>query len=440
MPISKEENRSRVKASREALIARIGIDVYRQQENQKRKLRRERQRARSAPSVAPTPAPAPVRAPVYTSVPIRVRTNNIPFTPTTVALERSVAVNVSRVPPKVRLEKTVPISIPTLEEKHEQKEEKEQKTQDDACETLFEKVYQAKVKYYDNMLIPKTIKKDSVAQQFKKITNLYKKMFQSSIDCNNLDFLKNTKKVIDFINKHYKTANSRNSQVQAIASILQVLPEYKDEYMFYSKFSTDERQKITKEAEKNLTTAKESENILAWGDLKNLHKKKEMTPEHRALISLYTMIPPRRLEYQALTITDTEVNHNDNLNYLVVKHGIPTKLIFNKYKTKQTYNVQEFDIKKDLASVLKPYITDKKPGDLVFSTKNNKQIKNFGEYLTNIFKKYTGKNITVNLIRHSFVSDFLKKNKSIANRKKISTMMAHSIDQQSFYNRIDLKS
>ena len=271
MPISKEENKARVKASREALIARIGIDAYRQQENQKRKLRRERQRARSAPSVAPTPAPAPVRAPVYTSVPIKVRTNNIPFTPPTVALERSVAVNVSRVPPKVRLEKTVPISIPTLEEKHEQKEEKEQKTQDDACETLFEKVYQAKVKYYDNMLIPKTIKKDSVAQQFKKITNLYKKMFQSSIDCNNLDFLKNTKKVIDFINKHYKTANSRNSQVQAIASILQVLPEYKDEYMFYSKFSTDERQKITKEAEKNLTTAKESENILAWGDLKNLH-------------------------------------------------------------------------------------------------------------------------------------------------------------------------
>ena len=89
-------------------------------------------------------------------------------------------------------------------------------------------------------------------------------MFQSSIDCNNLDFLKNTKKVIDFINKHYKTATSRNSQVQAIASILQVLPEYKDEYTFYSKFSTKERQKITKKAEDNLITDKESPNILAW--------------------------------------------------------------------------------------------------------------------------------------------------------------------------------
>ena len=112
--------------------------------------------------------------------------------------------------------------------------------------------------------------------------------------------------------------------------------------------------------------------------------------------------------------------------------------MFNKYKTKQTYGVQEFDINKDLADVLKPYIKDKKPGDPVFSTKNNKHIKNFSEFVNNIFKKHTGKNISVNLIRHSFISDFLKKNKSIEARKKISTQMSHSLLTQSYYNRIDL--
>ena len=142
---------------------------------------------------------------------------------------------------------------------------------------------------------------------------------------------------------------------------------------------------------------------------------------------------------QFLTITDTEVNPNNNLNYLVVKRGIPTKLIFNEYKTKQIYGIQSFDIERNLADVLKPYIKDKKPGDPVFNTKNNKHIKNFSEYLTNIFKKYTGKAITVNLIRHAFVSDFLKKNTSIADRKAISTKMSHSITTQGFYNRIDLE-
>ena len=58
-----------------------------------------------------------------------------------------------------------------------------------------------------------------------------------------------------------------------------------------------------------------------------------MIPEHRALIALYTLIPPRRIQdMQLLTITNTEVNTNPNLNYLVVKRGIPTKLIFNEYK------------------------------------------------------------------------------------------------------------
>ena len=88
--------------------------------------------------------------------------------------------------------------------------------------------------------------------------------------------------------------------------------------------------------------------------------------------------------------------------------------------------------------MLKPYIKDKKPGDPVFNTKNNKHIKNFSEFVNNIFKKQTGKNISVNLIRHAFISDYLKKNKSLADRKAISDKMAHSVAVQSFYNRIDL--
>ena len=416
MPIDNATNRARVKASREALIARIGKDEYLRQENEKRKARRTRQRARTA-------VPAPVA---------------VPFTPPTVAIERSVPINVPFTPPTVKLEKTVPINIPTLEQK-DQKEEKEQK-EPDTCEQLFEKVYQAKIKYYANLSIPRKIKRDSVLQQFKKIVNLHRKIFGTLTDCNNLNFLKDTDKVISFVNKQYKTPNSRNSQIQAISSILQVLPQYKDEYTFYSKFSTKERQKINKEAEKNLTTAKEIPNILAWDGLKDLYKNEKMSPEHRALIGLYTLIPPRRIQdMQLLTMTDTEVNDNPNLNYLVVKRGIPTRLIFNEFKTKQTYGIQSFDIAKDLADALQPYIKDKKPGDPVFNTKNNKHIKNFSEYLTSVFKKYTGKALTVNLIRHAFVSAFLKKNTSVADRKAISNKMAHSVAVQGLYNRIDLE-
>ena len=221
MPVDNETNRARVKASREALIARIGRDEYLRQENQKRKLRRERQRARTAPAPTPVSVPTPVpitsiSAPVSSTASIRVPTTSVPFTPPTVAIERTVPVNTGFIAPTVTLEKTVPINVPTPEgkEEKEEKEEKEQKT--DTCEALFEQVYEAKVKYYANLLIPRKKKRDSVFQQFKKIVNLHRKRFGTLIECSNLNFLKDTQKVIDFINTHWKTPNSRNSQIQAI--------------------------------------------------------------------------------------------------------------------------------------------------------------------------------------------------------------------------------
>ena len=155
------------------------------------------------------------------------------------------------------------------------------------------------------------------------------------------------------------------------------------------------------------------------------------------MIGLYILIPPRRIEdIQWLTVTDTEVN--TDLNYIVVKRGVPTKLIFNKYKTASTYGIQEFDISKDLADVLTPHIKDKKSGDPVFPSKTNGYIRNFSEYLAKIFKRHTGKLISVNLLRHAFVTDYLKTDLSIASRKDISNKMGHSVAVQGLYNRIDL--
>ena len=393
--VSNELNKARVKASREALIARIGIEEYRRQENLKRKARRSRA---ARETLSDEFKSAPVIEPLVPSVPFTI--------------------------PVVQLEKNVPITVPI----------------DDKCKGFIEKIFLEKQKYYSKLSPPRTIKKSSVVQQFNRVSNMYKNMFKVSMNCSDLEWLRDTDRVVGFVNGYFRSPNSRVSNISAIASILQVMPEYEAEYEVYSKLLLEEKREILKNAEENKTTPKEQKNILSWDKLKDLYKNENMSPEHRALIALYTLIPPRRIQdMQLLTITNTEVNNNPNLNYIVVKRGIPTKLIFNEYKTRQTYGVQSFDMTKDLANALKPYIRDKKVGDPIFPNKDNKYIKNFSEYLTSIFKKYTGKNISVNLIRHAFVSDYLKKNTSIAEKKEISNKMSHSITSQGFYNRIDLE-
>ena len=107
MPVDDATNRERVRASREALILRIGREEYLRQESQKRKERRARARARTAPTIVPTPTPTPT--PVAPVAPVKVRKNNVSFEP-----------------PTVKLEKTVPVKMPTFEQKTEEKEQKEQ--------------------------------------------------------------------------------------------------------------------------------------------------------------------------------------------------------------------------------------------------------------------------------------------------------------------------
>ena len=409
--VSNELNRARVKASREALIARIGIDEYRRQESAKRKNRRLRASARSAPAIIPDPAPVPTP---------NLRLAPMPFIPTI-----------------VQLEKTVPVIVQT-------------DVGVDRCEKLVDHIFKEKEKYYSTVNPRRTIKRSTVVQQFNKVSNIYKNMFKVSIDCSDLSFLKDTTKVVGFVNGHFKSPNSRVSNISAIASILQVLPDYKAEYGVYSRLVSDLQREIMKKEEENTTTQKESKNILSWDKLKDLTKKEGLSVEDRALIGLYTLIPPRRIEeIQFLTITDTEVNTQPNvplgsdLNYLVVKPnvplgGIPTKLIFNRYKTASTYGIQEFEIAEDLADVLKPHIKGKKTGDPVFPSKTGGYIRNFSEYLAKILKRHTGKSISVNLLRHAFVTDYLDSDLSIASKKEMSNRMAHSITTQGFYNRVDL--
>ena len=88
-------------------------------------------------------------------------------------------------------------------------------------------------------------------------------------NCTDFSFLKNTENVIKYINNHFKTENLRNSQVQAIASILIALDGYEKYYNFYSKYSSKKRDEINKTDNKNLTTAKESNRIPLWKDIRN---------------------------------------------------------------------------------------------------------------------------------------------------------------------------
>jgi len=301
-------------------------------------------------------------------------------------------------------------------------------TRDD-CEKLLDEIYEIKKKYLASLSPPKKIKKQSTIQQFARVMNIYK--FMNGDDkskCNNLDWLEDTSSILKFIDERYKTIASRNTHISSIASILFGLPRYNDEYMFYSNLATNNTKKIKEATGNNLLTAAEEKNMVNWSLIKQTFSSIKNIRD-KALVALYVLIPPRRLDYGLM-----KVGNGDNINFNYYTSGT---MIFNKYKTDKTYGKQVIKIPIELKTIIDSYISEYKlkDGDLLFSSKNGEPYKNFTPFINKVFKTYVGKNISVNVLRHSFISDYLKTTRSVNDMKNIANLMAHSSSEQKFYFR-----
>jgi hypothetical protein len=290
---------------------------------------------------------------------------------------------------------------------------------------LINHIYAAKLKAAN--LKGQSIKKSSVVQQMRKVINLHKKIVGSPMI--NFNWVRDVK-VLKFINDNFNTPLSRNAQIQALASVLSVLPEYKKTYMIYSKNSTKGSQNIKRSRENNKLNERESD-FMEWGDLQKIQKKARSNRD-KALLGLYIggYLPPRRVEDVSLikyTVCDT-----DNVNNWLVVGESGAHIIYNIYKNSKTYGQQVFEVPGELLNKLKSHIktSKKKEGDLLFDSGN------FSRDISNLFYKLADVHITVNIMRHSYISDFLKTNPSTKKKREVAYFMGHGKEIQETYNRI----
>lgn len=295
------------------------------------------------------------------------------------------------------------------------------------------------------------VSEKSIAQYLTRARRVHKLMFNK--DMENLDWLRDVDAVIKFIleSGNWKTAQSRAAVVNAITSFLRNskdLPkDMEDVYKKYSAYNSTLANNNAKAKKENKMNDKESSVMLPWSQI--LEKTKDIQNlEDRALVSIYTLIPPRRIDdYRLLKIFTRKkgrVVPEDDNNYLVLNaKRAPQEIVFNKYKTSKNYGQQVIKLPNDLKEILKSY-TDKGKvvGSCLFSQTNGQCLSQpgFTSKVRNTFKKYTGKPLTVNSLRHSFISSLDQNKMSVAQREKIAHDMAHNISQQLTYNRIDLGS
>lgn len=145
------------------------------------------------------------------------------------------------------------------------------------------------------------------------------------------------------------------------------------------------------------------------------------------ILSVYTLIPPRRLmDYTAFKLRDI---NTDEDNYMK-----GNTFVFNNYKTKNKYGKQEVKIPVRLRNIIQKWGKKHDNEYLLFSEKGTPLPQS---RLTQKLNRIFGKNISVNMLRHIFISEkVLDAVPALEKLEGIAEDMGHSVETQQLYKKL----
>lgn len=161
------------------------------------------------------------------------------------------------------------------------------------------------------------------------------------------------------------------------------------------------------------------------------------------LLTMYTELPPARIgNYQFMKIRQKKKRSATSLdkkqNYLMVNGDGTFELVFNQYKTAKYLGQIDHTIDENniISKILPKYIEirdnfiNNKKNLSLFVNKEKRDMtqSNITDTLKYITRKVVDKDLSVNLIRHIFISDFLSHNHNIEHKRKIANFMGQTYD------------
>jgi integrase len=265
----------------------------------------------------------------------------------------------------------------------------------------------------------------------KKISKITILNYENSLRQNNMtiDNLND-----DYIKSRLETLGKSNQQI-FISALFWKFPdlntETKNKYREYLI-------KLIKEnvinMEKNTKTEKQEINFIEWEDVLKIKDKifESGKDEEKLIIALYTMIPVRRLEYCYLYKADNnDLMDDKEKNYYFEKENIGY-IKFNNFKQREeTQKSVTIKLPDELNKLMHDFCKNKTK----FFPKNSSST-SFSHKIINMFKKYGEKrNISVQILRHSYITWIEKQNLSVRQRQILSDYMGHSFKANCMYSK-----
>ena len=257
----------------------------------------------------------------------------------------------------------------------------------------------------------------------------------------NMKYMKEVENLIKTIKKKYENIQSCKGYMAPFLTLTSYLKSLNK--MNYEKIRIEfekvysEIIEIRKENERPKT-----ENLIDdFREETILELSKKLGSDDKMIYQFYTLQPPRRNEDVSRIEIIKEGYEKDKLdknkNYIVIdENNIAKEIIYNYYKTKKDYGTQTIRIKNEnLKKTIQKDILrhQKKEGDKLFKYG---RADTFGNAIKRVFTKVYNMRITLNTIRHSYITWEMREVRNVRYLENLALLMGHSVKEQQLYRRI----
>ena len=251
----------------------------------------------------------------------------------------------------------------------------------------------------------------------------------------NMKYIKEVDILIKTITKKYENIQSRKGYMAPFLTLTSYLKSLNK--MNYDKIRIEfekvynEIIGIRKENERPKT-----ENLIEdFREETILELSKKLGSDDKLIYQFYTLQPPRRNEdvsrIEIINEGYEKEKLDKNKNYIVIdENNIANEIIYNYYKTKKDYGTQTIRIKNEnLKKTIQKDILrhQKKEGDKLFKYG---RADTFGNAIKRVFTKVYNMRITLNTIRHSYITWEMREVRNVRYLENLALLMGHSVKEQ----------
>jgi hypothetical protein len=254
-------------------------------------------------------------------------------------------------------------------------------------------------------------------------------------------------KVIKYIIDQYPNMNSRTGYLVTFVSLikhtnLQVADTVQQKFYDAMMEAAGAAQDIAKGFAPKVASIMLNGKPVQWKDVLECEKrlrKDELASKDYLLVSMYTLIPSRRLkDYGKMEVfkSQTEFNGSEEPNKMFVNtRNKYVEMCIGNYKTAKMYDKYEAKLTGVLFDVIKTNLAEHKQKYLFENTNKDPYTNGtFSKCVTDTFKRAMKTSLGVNSLCHLRITAFLATNPSIKAREELAYQTGNSAEIQALYN------